>query len=220
MRMPRKNLPTAAPFVPIGATLKGLWKAAQKCEGCDLYRNATQAVLGEGPPSARIVMIGEQPGDQEDRAGHPFVGPAGRLLDKALEEAGIARSDVYITNTVKHFKFEVRGKRRIHKKPGEIEIGACRPWLDAELDRVRPELIVCLGATAARAVIGKEHRIERDRGKFFEHPKARAVTATVHPSAVLRAPDDEARHKAYAAFVEDLKAVRRKLEAPAQRGAA
>jgi DNA polymerase len=218
--MPRKNLPTAAPFVPAGATLDGLWKAAQKCEGCDLYRNATQAVLGEGPPSARIVMVGEQPGDQEDRAGHPFVGPAGRLLDKALEDAGIARSDVYITNTVKHFKFEMRGKRRIHKKPGETEIVACRPWLDAELDRVRPELIVCLGATAARALIGKEHRVERDRGKFFEHPKARAVTATVHPSAVLRAPDEEARHKAYAAFVDDLKAVRRKLDAPARRGAA
>jgi len=218
--MARKTVSTAAPFVPPAATSTQLWEAAQECKGCDLYRNATQAVLGEGPATARIVMIGEQPGDQEDRAGRPFVGPAGRLLDRALEDAGIARSDLYITNAVKHFKFEMRGKRRIHKKPGEIEIVACRPWLAAELSIVRPEVIVCLGATAARAVIGKEHRIERDRGKFFSHPWARTVTATVHPSAVLRAQDDEARHKAYRAFVQDLKAVRRKLETTARRGAA
>lgn len=209
--MPRKPATSALPFVPAGAGLAELWRAAQKCEGCDLYRHASQAVLGEGPRNARILMIGEQPGDQEDRAGKPFVGPAGRLLDRALEEAGIPRSEVYVTNAVKHFKFEERGKRRIHKKPSALEIQACRPWLDAEVALVRPELIVCLGATAAQAVIGKQHRIQRDRGKFFEHPMARRVTATVHPSAILRAPDDGQRHKEYEMFVEDLKGVRREL---------
>jgi len=206
------RFPGAESFVPLNATLSQLWDAAQLCQGCNLYRNATQAVLGEGPAEARIVMVGEQPGDKEDIAGHPFVGPAGNLLGRALDDAGIARSDVYITNAVKHFKFEERGKRRIHKKPSDSEIDACKPWLWAELARVRPEIIVCLGATAARSVIGKEHRITRERGKFFRHPMAQAVASTLHPSAVLRAPDSQQRREAYEGFVADLKSVRRKLD--------
>jgi uracil-DNA glycosylase family protein len=156
-------------------------------------------------------MVGEQPGDREDRAGAPFVGPAGALLDKALEEAGIRRSDIYLTNAVKHFKFEERGKRRIHKKPSDPEIVACVPWLEAELALIRPKLIVCLGATAVRAVMGKTARVLRDRGRFFEHPIAESVTATVHPSAILRAPDAERRQADYVAFVKDLKAVRKRM---------
>jgi len=202
----------AAPFVPSNGTLAQLRDAAQRCQGCELYRNATQAVLGEGPATARIVMVGEQPGDREDLTGKPFVGPAGQLLDRALEDAGIRRSDVYITNAVKHFKFEERGKRRIHKKPSDSEIEACKPWLAAEFARIKPELIVCLGASAARAIIGKQHRLLQERGRFFGHPQARAVTATVHPSAVLRAPDPSRREDDYAAFVHDLKRVREKLE--------
>jgi DNA polymerase len=191
--------------------LPNLREALAECRGCDLYRNATQAVFGEGRPRARIVMAGEQPGDREDREGLPFVGPAGQLLDQALEEAGIERGEVYLTNAVKHFKFEERGKRRIHKKPSEGEITACKPWLEAELALIRPALIVCLGATAARSVIGKQHRLLAERGRFFEHPLAGAVAATVHPSAVLRAPDAERRRAEYAAFVEDLRKIRHKL---------
>lgn len=201
----------AEPYVPAGATLAQLGEAAQSCKGCDLYRHATQAVLGEGPPTASIVMIGEQPGDREDRAGRPFVGPAGALLDSALADAGIARSDVYVTNAVKHFKFEKRGKRRIHKKPSDSEIAACKPWLWAELAHVRPRIIVCLGAAAARAVIGTGHRLLEQRGQFFPHSSASAVTATVHPSSVLRSPDAETRQRAYAAFVADLQAVRERM---------
>ena len=210
--MPGKKTSDAAPFVPRGATLEQLRDAAQLCQGCDLYRNATQAVLGEGPSTARVVMVGEQPGDKEDLAGRPFVGPAGALLNRALEDAGIARSEVYVTNAVKHFKFEERGKRRIHKKPSDKEIVACKPWLNAELTLVRPEVIVCLGATAARAVIGKEHRLLEERGRFFDHPMAKSVTATVHPSATLRSPDLARRRADYDAFVQDLKAVRQKLD--------
>ncbi len=178
-----------------------------------MYRNATQAVLGEGPEKARILMVGEQPGDREDVAGHPFVGPAGRLLDRALGDASIPREEVYITNAVKHFKFEERGKRRIHKKPSDTEIVACKPWLNAEIELIHPEIIVCLGATAARAVIGKQHQLLKERGHFFDHPWARSVTATMHPSAILRAPDEESREAGYKAFVDDLKAVREKLRA-------
>ena len=214
--MATNNPPGAAMFVPEGATLPQLREAVQRCMGCELYRHATQGVLGEGPSTARIVMIGEQPGDKEDLAGKPFVGPAGGLLTRALEDAGIDRSDVYITNAVKHFKFEERGKRRIHKKPSDTEILACRPWLDAELSRIRPEIIVCLGATAAHAVIGKKHRLLQDRGRFFEHSEAKSVTATVHPSAILRAPTPEQRHDTYDAFVADLRAVRTKLESTAR----
>ena len=201
----------AQTFVPPSPSLPQLHDAVKRCQGCDLYRNATQAVLGDGPATARIVMVGEQPGDKEDLAGLPFVGPAGSLLNRALEEAGIDRADVYVTNAVKHFKFEERGKRRIHKKPSETEIVACKPWLEAEVSIVRPDVIVCLGATAARSVIGKEHRLLQERGRFFDHPMARYVTATMHPSAILRAPDAARRHEDYQAFVDDLKAVKRKL---------
>ena len=206
-----KRTSGAADFVPPGGTLPQLRDAAQKCQGCDLYRHATQAVLGEGPSSARVVLVGEQPGDKEDLAGHPFVGPSGALLNRALEEAGIARSSVFVTNAVKHFKFEARGKRRIHKRPSASELDACLPWLDAELKLVKPEVIVCLGATAARGVIGKQHRLLEERGKFFDHSSGATATATVHPSAILRAPDDEQRQRDYRAFVDDLKAVRRKM---------
>jgi uracil-DNA glycosylase len=207
-----KKAAGAEPFVPVNPTIPRLWDAAQGCKGCDLYRNATQAVLGEGPAAARVMMVGEQPGDKEDLAGHPFVGPAGGLLDRALLDAGIDRADVYVTNAVKHFKFEERGKRRIHKKPSTTEIVACKPWLEAELSVVKPQVIVCLGATAARSVIGKEHSLMKERGKFFEHPQGASVTATVHPSSILRAPDADARHEAYAAFVRDLKAVKKRME--------
>ena len=199
-----KRFPGAEQFVPPHATLPVLREVVQDCRGCDLYRNATQAVLGEGPTNAHIMLVGEQPGDREDLAGRPFVGPAGGLLDRALAEAGIARDDVYVTNAVKHFKFEERGKRRIHKKPNDSEIDACKPWLWAEIARVKPSVIVCLGASAARAVIGKEHRLLQERGKLFDHPMARHVTATVHPSSILRAQDSERRHAEYAAFVKDL----------------
>jgi uracil-DNA glycosylase family protein len=211
MAFAKKNIETE-PLVPSGATLAQLRDLAQECKACKLYRTATQAVLGEGPSRARIVMVGEQPGDKEDLAGKPFVGPAGGLLSRALEEAGIDRSDVYITNAVKHFKFEERGKRRIHKKPSDSEIAACRPWLEAEVARIQPDIIVCLGGTAARAVIGKQHRVLRDRGRFFEHPMARYVTATVHPSAILRAPEPDQRRADYQAFVTDLIGVRQRLE--------
>ena len=208
--------PGAAPFVPGSATLPQLRDAAQQCRGCELYRHATQAVLGEGPADARIVLVGEQPGDKEDLAGKPFVGPAGAVLNRALEDAGIQRSDVYITNAVKHFKFEERGKRRIHKKPAETEIAACRPWLEAELSCLHPKIVVCLGAIAARALIGKQHRVLRDRGRFFPHPAAGTVTATVHPSMILRAPGPDQRRAAYEAFVADLKAVRVRLKKAAR----
>ena len=203
--------PSAAPFVPARHSLSALREAVQDCRGCDLYRYATQAVLGEGPKSARIAMIGEQPGDEEDRRGHPFVGPAGKLLDRALLDAGIDRSTVYVSNAVKHFKFEERGKRRLHKKPGMSEIKACRPWLEAEMAIIKPRIIVCLGATAAQSILGPQYRLTRERGKFVEHPWAPLVTATVHPSAILRAPDDDQRHEEYRKFILDLKRVRETL---------
>jgi DNA polymerase len=205
------RFPGAAPFITKASTLEQLGAEIQQCRGCDLYRAATQAVFGEGRQRARIMMIGEQPGDKEDVSGHPFVGPAGQLLDRALEEAGIDRSEVYVTNAVKHFKFEERGKRRLHKKPTAGEVTACRPWLEAEFECVRPDLIVCLGSTAAQAVIGRQHRLLENRGRFFEHPHAASVTATVHPSAILRSPTPEQRHQDYAAFVADLKKIREHL---------
>jgi len=199
---------TAAEYVPETRSIPQLAKAVQSCRGCDLYKRATQAVFGEGPRAARIVLIGEQPGDQEDIQGHPFVGPAGKLLDRALADAGIDRADVYVTNAVKHFKFEERGKRRIHKKPNLTEVRACSPWLEAELRAIGPEVIVCLGVTAAQAVLGPRHRLTENRGKFFSHSWASQVTATVHPSAILRAPDEKQRHAQYRAFVADLEQVR------------
>ena len=204
--------PGAESYVPPGATLDRLCNAAQKCKGCELYRHATQAVFGAGPSRARIVMVGEQPGDKEDLAGKPFVGPAGGVLDRALEAAHIDRADVYVTNAVKHFKFEERGKRRIHKKPSDSEILACRPWLEAEFAAVHPEITVCLGATALQAVLGKARRVLKDRGRFFDHPTGGAVTVTVHPSAILRAVDSDRRKADFEAFVNDLQVVRRKLD--------
>jgi uracil-DNA glycosylase family protein len=190
-------------------TLEGLSKAATGCQACDLWRNATQTVFGEGAPRAEVMFVGEQPGDKEDLAGHPFVGPAGRVLDLGLLGAGIDRKQVYVTNVVKHFKWSPaeRGKRRIHKKPRYSEIQACRPWLDAELRLVRPRVLVCLGATAAQALLGKAFRITRQRGQPVESPLAPHVIATVHPSSILRAPDDEARRAQMREFVKDLKTV-------------
>ncbi|MBF8194066.1 UdgX family uracil-DNA binding protein [Nonomuraea sp. K274] len=192
----------AAEFLPDRLDLDALRAAAAGCQGCGLYRNATRTVFGEGPGQARFMLVGEEPGDQEDRQGHPFVGPAGRVLDRGLVEAGIERDDVYLTNAVKHFSFTLRGKRRIHQKPTAAEITACRPWLDAEMAVVRPEVIVVLGATAARALLGREFRVTHHRGEPVPLGEALAV-ATVHPSSVLRAPD---RDEAYAGFLADLKA--------------
>ena len=205
---------SAAAYVPSEGTLPILAKAVQKCRGCDLYRNATQAVFGEldsgiaaSKPRVAIMMIGEQPGDSEDKEGRPFVGPAGKLLDKCLEEAGIDRGHVYITNAVKHFKWEPRGKLRIHKKPNQKEIQACRPWLDAELERVKPRLVVCLGATAAQALLGSAFRITKAHGKVQEVAGLPPIIATLHPSAVLRARTDEDRHLQLRTLVEDLREV-------------
>lgn len=188
--------------VPSRGGLETLRRAAAKCHGCDLYKDATQTVFGAGPGDARLMLVGEQPGDREDQAGEPFVGPAGMLLDRALREAGIDRDEVYLTNAVKHFKFTLpeRGKRRIHQKPNHGEVSACRPWLLAELDRVRPELVVCLGATAASALLGPEFRVTKQRGEVVS-AQGIAAMATMHPSAVLRAPDREA---AFQGLVADL----------------
>jgi DNA polymerase len=174
------------------------------CRGCDLYKRATQTVFGQGRPDARVVLIGEQPGHEEDLAGRPFVGPAGRLLDQALEAASIARDDVYVSNVVKHFKWEPRGKRRIHAKPAPAEIAACLPWLEAELDLVKAEVVVCLGATAAQALLGPRFRVTKQRGQWLSAPGAPRVLATVHPSSILRAPDDEARRRELDRLVADL----------------
>ncbi len=189
------------------ATLADLRRAASGCRACDLWKAATQTVFGEGAAKANIMLVGEQPGDQEDRAGHPFVGPAGKLLDQALVEAGIDRSEVYVTNVVKHFKWSPaeRGRRRIHKKPHYSEIQACRPWLDWELEIVKPQVLVCLGASAAQALLGKDFRVTRQRGKLIEFSLAPHVIATVHPSSILRARDDESRHSQMREFVNDLR---------------
>ena len=181
--------------------------AAHACRGCDLYKHATQVVFGAGPRGAHVLFVGEQPGDQEDRQGEPFVGPAGALLDKALAEAGIPRDTVYLTNAVKHFKWEPRGKRRIHKKPRMSEVKACRPWLEAELRVVKPDMVVCLGATAAQSVLGSQFKLMAQRGQLLTSELAGRVVATIHPSAVLRAPDSEGRRAAYEMLVGDLKLV-------------
>src|ERR1700687_5308179 len=192
-------------------TLEELRKAAETCKACDLWKLGTQTVFGEGVPNAKIMFIGGQPGDQEDKTGKPFVGTAGKLLDTALAEAGIDRSKVYVTNAVKHFKWEPRGNRRIHKKPNAGEIAACRPWLDAEIAAIRPKVIVCLGATAAQSLLGKDFRVTQHRGEFIASSLAPYVTATVHPSSILRAPDEDARHEEMARFVADLKKIARAL---------
>jgi uracil-DNA glycosylase len=203
--MAKSTVVGADPLVPPGADLDGLRSAAASCTGCDLYRNATQTVFGAGPAPARVLLVGEQPGDQEDKAGEPFVGPAGKLLDRALADVGIERGQTYVTNAVKHFKFRVdeRGKRRIHEKPSRTEVIACRPWLLAELEVVRPELVVCLGATAAQSLLGPGFRLTRHRGEILDAPDITArIMATIHPSAVLRAPD---RDVTYKAMVDDLR---------------
>jgi uracil-DNA glycosylase len=202
---------SAAEFVPEKPTLPKLREAVAGCRGCHLYRDATQAVFGEGTSRAEVMMVGEEPGDREDVQGRPFVGPAGRVLDDGLAAAGIDRAAVYVTNTIKHFSFVRRGKRRIHKKPTAEEIGACRPWLEAELGVVKPRVIVCLGATAAQTLLGRQFRVTQHRGEFVDSPLAALVTATVHPSSILRAPDEEARRMEMQAFVQDLRAVAARL---------
>jgi uracil-DNA glycosylase len=196
---------SAAAYVPERPTLPRLREAAAGCKGCHLWERGTQTVFGEGAASSTVMLVGEQPGDQEDLAGRPFVGPAGRLLDEALEEAGIDRRAAYVTNVVKHFKWEPRGKRRIHAKPSWTETVACRPWLDEELAVVSPRVLVCLGATAAQSLLGRDFRVSRQRGELVDSPLAPHVLATVHPSSILRQRDEASRHAEMAAFVEDLK---------------
>jgi DNA polymerase len=198
--------------IPDRPTLSSVREASADCQACRLYKHATQTVFGEGPKRARVMLVGEQPGDAEDVAGHPFVGPAGKLLDRALEEAGIDRRQVYVTNVVKHFKWEPRGKRRIHAKPNSAEIAACRPWLETEIALVKPQVLVCLGATAAQALLGRAFKVSQQRGRFVPSDLAPRVTATVHPSSILRAPDDESRHAEMKHFVADLKRVAAELE--------
>ncbi|MBV8372107.1 MAG: UdgX family uracil-DNA binding protein [Candidatus Eremiobacteraeota bacterium] len=206
------DLTSAAPYVPATRSLRRLREAAAVCHGCDLYRDATQTVFGEGKASASLMFVGEQPGDAEDRQGHPFVGPAGRVLHDAMQQAGIDPRAVYITNAVKHFKFVVRGKRRIHAKPKVLEIQACRPWLAAEIDRVRPHLVVALGASAAQSLLGPKFRLTQHRGEVQACDLAPRVMATVHPSSILREPDDAARHQAMRDFVTDLRVIMRRME--------
>ena len=203
---------SAADFIPPHPTLPQLREAVQACRGCDLWVNATQAVFGEGPRSAEVMLVGEQPGDQEDRQGHPFVGPAGHLLDAALDEAGIDRRRVYVTNSVKHFKFvPIERGRRLHKKPSAGEVRACNPWLQEEIRLVKPRVVVALGATAAQALMGKQFRVTQSRGRPLRSELAEVIVATVHPSSVLRAPDD-AREEARREFFADIKAVAKYLE--------
>jgi DNA polymerase len=206
---------SAEPYLPERRSLPSLRDAAAGCRGCGLYERATQTVFGEGTRNAEVVLVGEQPGDHEDLEGRPFVGPAGRLLDRSLEEAGIDRTRAYVTNAVKHFKWQARGKRRIHQKPAWSEFAACRPWLDAELEVVKPKVVVCLGSSAAQALLGRQFRVTRERGRFLDSPLADYVLATVHPSSILRAPDDESRHEAHRLFVQDLKKVAAVLDGSA-----
>lgn len=207
---------TARPFVPSEPTLHGLAAAAQMCHGCDLWRPATQAVMGEGPVPAPLMLVGEQPGDREDVVGKPFVGPAGELLDRALQAAGIDRERAFVTNVVKHFKWRPSGKRRLHDRPNSAQVRACRPWLDAELGLVRPRVLVLLGATAAQSMLGPAFRVTRERGRFVESALAPRVLATIHPSAILRA-QPEARELEFDGFVSDLTRVAEELANPSQR---
>lgn len=211
--MAKKSDRSAALWVPPNPTLPELIEASKSCQGCDLYKNATQTVFGAGSAEARLMLVGEQPGDYEDRIGQPFVGPAGRVLDKALEQAGIDRSLTYVTNTVKHFKSEPRGKRRIHKTPTAAEVAACKPWLEAEVAVIQPEVIVCLGVTASHAVLGKTFRLTLQRGQVIPHPWGRVV-ATVHPSSLLRLGEAGQRREEFMRFVGDLKVAARLLRSP------
>lgn len=208
----KRNPKSAAGLIPDRPTIAAVRAAATDCQACDLYKRGTQTVFGEGARRAALMFVGEQPGDQEDLAGHPFVGPAGKLLDRALEAVGIDRSTVYVTNVVKHFKWEPRGKRRIHKKPNAAEISACRPWLDTEMELVKPRVIVCPGATAAQALLGKAFRLTQHRGEFVPSTLAPLVMATVHPSSVLRAPDDETRRLETKRFIDDVRKAARAVK--------
>jgi len=210
--MPRRLETSAADYLPDKRTLPVLREASKKCKGCDLWTKGTQTVFGEGASHAKVLFVGEQPGDKEDLSGKPFVGPAGALLDKALVEAGIDRKEVYVTNAVKHFNWEPRGKRRIHKKPSAMHIAACRPWLDAEIAAVKPRVIVCLGATAAQALLGKTFKVTQRRGELIPSDLAPYIVATVHPSSILRAPDEESRHEELSKFIQDLNQVSKALE--------
>jgi uracil-DNA glycosylase len=202
---------SAEDFVPPQLNLSALRRAAKRCQGCDLYKNATQTVFGEGPRRARMILLGEVLGDEEDKQGKPFVGPAGRLLDNSIEEAGISRDEVYITNAVKHFRWEPRGKRRLHKKPTSRQIEACRPWLQAEILVIEPKVIVCLGATASQVMLGDDFRITKHRGKFYRGDEGTWLTATYHPSAILRAPAKADRQRMQTEFVDDLKRAAKRL---------
>ena len=203
--------PPVPELLPEKPTLRSVRSAADNCRACHLYKNATQTVFGEGPRNAEVMLVGEQPGDAEDLAGHPFVGPAGKLLDRALADAGIDRRLVYVTNVVKHFKWEPRGKRRIHARPNAGEIAACRPWLETEIALVKPRVLVCLGATAAQALLGRSFKVSQQRGRFVPSSLAPRVTATVHPSSILRAPDEQSRHLELQRFVADLRRVAKEL---------
>jgi len=207
--MTRRRLPNSGhspdnPLVPPNASLPELAEAAKDCKNCDLWKTGTQTVFGEGDTNSKVMFIGEQPGNQEDLEGRPFVGPAGKLLDTALAEAGVDRRKIYVTNAVKHFKWEARGKRRIHKKPSSAEIAACRPWLEAEIAALKPKVIVCLGATAAQALLGRDFRVTQHRGELIESPLAPHVMATVHPSSILRTPDEATRREEMRRFIDDL----------------
>jgi uracil-DNA glycosylase len=202
----------AQALIPEQPTLPGLREAAAACRACDLYKTGTQTVFGEGAQHAKVMFVGEQPGDREDIEGKPFVGPAGRLLDEALTAAGIDRVQVYITNAVKHFKWKPQGKRRLHQKPNAAEVSACRPWLDAEIALVKPQILVCLGATAAQALLGRDFRVTLQRGQFIERPGLALTMATVHPSSILRAADDESRELEMQAFIADLKRLAQRLK--------
>jgi len=201
----------AQALIPEQPTIPGLREAAAGCHACDLYKTATQTVFGDGAERAKVMFVGEQPGDREDIEGKPFVGPAGGILDEALRAAGIDRGEAYITNAVKHFKWKPQGKRRLHQKPNAAEIGACRPWLDAEIALVKPQILVCLGATAAQALLGRDFRVTQQRGQFIERPGLPLVMATVHPSSILRAADDESRELEMQAFVADLRRLAQRL---------
>jgi DNA polymerase len=214
-----KEQTSAADFLPDRMNLTALRDAAAHCRGCDLYLNATQTVFGEGARTAKVLLVGEVPGDQEDLQGKPFVGPAGQLLDEAIVDAGLARDEVYITNAVKHFRWEPRGKRRLHKKPSSRQINACRPWLEAEIGVVKPLVVVCLGATAAQSLLGKDFRISQQRGEFLVSPWAEWTLATHHPSAILRAPEKDDRVRKRGELVDDLHLVAKKVASLARSGA-
>jgi uracil-DNA glycosylase family protein len=203
---------SAGDFLPKTRSLQSLQQAAKSCKGCDLYPNATQTVFGEGPGHASVMLIGEQPGDVEDQKGEPFVGPAGRMLDRALEEALISRDEVYVTNAVKHFKWIWRGKRRLHQKPSIRQVMACRPWLEAEIEVVQPQILVCMGATAAQSVVGKPVLVMKERGKFIDSALGRLAFVTIHPSSILRQRERDEREQEYRRFASEMKLVKRKLK--------